>query len=127
MKSVGEAMGIGRCFAESLQKALRSLEAGLSGLDEVLIVAEDAEQRAKIITEKMKIAVPNRILLIAQAMREGISLEKIHEVTFYDLWFLEQMKMIIDAESEVRKHGLPRDFNAMLALKKMGFADKRCC
>jgi len=125
MKSVGEAMGIGRSFAESLQKALRSLEAGLSGLDEVSIAAQDHEQRVKIITEKMKIAVPNRILLIAQAMREGISLKKIHEVTFYDPWFLEQMKMIIDAENEVKKQGLPKDFDAMLALKKMGFSDKR--
>ncbi len=125
MKSVGEAMGIGRNFVESLQKALRSLEAGFCGLDDVEIASDDAEQRVKIITEKMKIAAPNRILLIAQAIREGISLPKIHEVTFYDPWFLEQLQMLIDAENEVKKNGLPKDHDSMLALKRMGFADKR--
>lgn len=125
MKSVGEAMGIGRSFAESLQKALRSLEAGLCGFDDVMIASEDPEQRAKIISERIKIAAPNRIILIAQAMREGLSLEEINKLTFYDPWFLEQIKTIIDAESEVKKNGLPRDFEGMLSLKKMGFADKR--
>lgn len=125
MKSVGEAMGIGRSFAESLQKALRSLEAGLSGLDEVMIAAEEPEQRIKIISEKIKLAAPNRILAIAQAMREGISLEEINKLTFYDPWFLEQIKNIIDAESAVKKDGLPQDFEGLLALKRMGFSDKR--
>ncbi|MSP33555.1 MAG: carbamoyl-phosphate synthase large subunit [Rickettsiales bacterium] len=125
MKSVGEAMGIGRSFAESLQKALRSLEAGLCGFDDVMIASDDPEQRLKIISERIKIAAPNRIVLIAQAMREGLSLEEINKLTFYDPWFLEQIKNIIDAESEVKKSGLPRDFEGMLALKRMGFADKR--
>jgi len=125
MKSVGESMGIGRSFAESLQKALRSLEAGFSGFDEVMIAAQDPEQRAKIITERIKISAPNRILAIAQAMREGLSLELINQLTFYDPWFLEQIKSIVDAEFEVKKNGLPRDFEGLLALKRMGFADKR--
>ncbi len=125
MKSVGEAMGIGRSFVESFQKALRSLESNLSGLDDIAIASEDKEQRAKIITEKMKIAAPNRLLLIAQAIREGISLEKINEVTSYDTWFLEQIKMIIDAESEVKKNGLPKNYEDWISLKKMGFSDKR--
>jgi len=125
MKSVGESMGIGRSFAESLQKALRSLEAGFSGFDEVMIAAQDPEQRAKIITERIKISAPNRILTIAQAMREGLSLELINQLTFYDPWFLEQIKSIVDAEFEVKKNGLPRDFEGLLALKRMGFADKR--
>jgi len=125
MKSVGEAMGIGRSFVESLQKALRSLEAGLCGFDDVMIASEDHEQRVKIISERIKIAAPNRIILIAQAMREGLSLEEINKLTFYDPWFLEQIKSIIDTESEVRQNGLPRDFEGMLALKRMGFADKR--
>ena len=125
MKSVGEAMGIGRSFAESLQKALRSLEAGFCGFDDVMIAAQDPEQRIKIISERIKIAAPNRIILIAQAMREGVSLEQINKLTFYDPWFLEQIKAIIDAESEEKKNGLPRYFEGMLALKRMGFADKR--
>ena len=125
MKSVGESMGIGRSFAESFQKALRSLESGLSGLDEIMIASEDLEQRKKIISEKIKIAAPNRLLLIAQAMREGLSLEQINKITSYDPWFLEQIKNIIDAESEVKKHGLPKDSKGLLALKRMGFSDKR--
>lgn len=125
MKSVGESMGIGRSFAESFQKALRSLESGLSGLDEIMIASEDLEQRKKIISEKIKIAAPNRLLLIAQAMREGLSLEQINKITSYDPWFLEQIKNIIDAESEVKKHGLPKDSEGLLALKRMGFSDKR--
>lgn len=125
MKSVGEAMGIGRCFAESLQKALRSLEAGLCGLDEITIAVEDKETRQKIIKAQIKIAAPNRLLLIAQAIREGVSLQEINEITFYDPWFLEQLQMIIDTENEVRKNGLPKDFKGLVALKKMGFADKR--
>ncbi len=125
MKSVGEAMGIGRCFAESLQKALRSLEAGLCGLDDIMIASEDKETRKKIIKEQIKISAPNRLLLIAQAIREGISLKEINEITFYDPWFLEQLQMIIDAENEVRKNGLPKEREGLVALKKLGFADKR--
>ena len=75
MKSVGEVMGIGRCFAESLQKAYQSLESNLSGLDDIIIEAENQEQKIKIIKEKLKITTPNRLLLIAQAIREGISVE----------------------------------------------------
>jgi carbamoyl-phosphate synthase large subunit len=125
MKSVGEAMGIGRNFAESLQKALRSLELKLSGLDDVVINVEDKEQRQKVIKEKMKIFAPNRILLIAQAIREDISLEEIHQITFYDMWFLRQLQAIIEKENEVKKNGLPQDYQGLLNLKKMGFSDKR--
>jgi len=125
MKSVGEAMGIGRSFAESFQKALRSLESGLSGLDEITIASEDAEQRRKIISERIKISASNRLLMIAQAIREGISTEQINKITSYDPWFLEQIKNIIDAENKIKKHGLPKDFESLLELKKMGFSDKR--
>ncbi len=125
MKSVGEAMGIGRCFAESLQKALRSLELKISGLDDVEIASKDKKERQEIIKKEIKISAPNRILLIAQAIREGISLPEIHEITFYDPWFLDQLKMIIDAESEIIKNGLPQDYQGMNDLKKLGFADKR--
>ncbi len=125
MKSVGEVMGIGRSFIESFQKALRSLEGNLSGLDEVLIAAEDADTRLKIIKEKLKLAAPNRILLIAQAMREGISCEEINQITFYDPWFLEQIFAVISVEAKVRKEGLPKSRQEFFDLKRMGFSDKR--
>ncbi len=125
MKSVGEAMGIGRSFAESLQKALRSLEMKLSGLDDMPIDAVDKKERQEIIKQQIKKAVPNRILLIAQAIREEISLAEIHAITFYDMWFLQQLEAIVMAENEVRAQGLPQNYESLLALKKMGFADKR--
>lgn len=125
MKSVGEAMALGRSFAESLQKAFRSLESNLAGIDDVVINIEDASQRQKIICEKLKIASPNRLLLAAQAIREGISLEKINEITSYDNWFLEQLKNIIDVENDIKKNGLPKDSESFNNIKKMGFSDKR--
>ncbi len=125
MKSVGEVMGIGRSFIESFQKALRSLEGNLSGLDEVVIAAEDVDTRLKIIKEKLKLAAPNRILLIAQAMREGISCEEINQITFYDPWFLEQIFAVICVEAKVRKEGLPKNRQEFFDLKRMGFSDKR--
>ncbi len=125
MKSVGEVMGIGRSFIESFQKALRSLEGNLSGLDEIIIPCQDDEQRAKIIREKLKISAPNRLLLIAQAMREGISNEEINQITHYDPWFLEQIRNVIIIEEKVRKEGLPKDYKNFFNLKRMGFSDKR--
>ena len=125
MKSVGEVMGIGRSFIESFQKALRSLEGNLSGLDEVVIAAEDVQDRQKIIREKLKIASPNRILLIAQAMREGISAKEINEICSYDTWFLEQIENVILVEAKIKKEGLPKNREDFLQLKRMGFSDKR--
>ena len=125
MKSVGEVMGIGRSFIESFQKALRSLEGNLSGIDEVIIAAENPKDRINIIKEKLKLAVPNRILLIAQAMREGISCEEINEITKYDPWFLEQIFAVVKTEEQIRKDGLPENREDFFNLKRMGFADKR--
>jgi len=125
MKSVGEVMAIGRCFAESLQKALRSMESGLSGLDEVRINCEDLDERKKLIKARLKIAEPNRILLIAQSFREGISLEEIKAASGYDSWFLEQISNLINIEKQVRTNGLPDNREELLALKKLGFSDKR--
>lgn len=116
MKSVGEVMGIGRCFAESLQKALRSLEAKLSGLDEY----EVSDIRAKL-----KIASPNRLLLIAQALREGLTVEEICQITSYNSWFVEQIRLIIVVEQKIKKSGLPRNYDDLFQIKKMGFSDKR--
>ncbi len=125
MKSVGEAMAIGRSFPESIQKALRSLELKLSGFDDIEIKVQDLQQRQKIIKEKLKISAPNRILVIAQAIREDIELKEIQKITFYDSWFLEQIKLIIDAENKVKKEGLPNNQEDFKSLKRLGFSDKR--
>lgn len=125
MKSVGEVMGIGRSFIESFQKALRSLEGNLSGLEEVKILIEDDEQRRKVIRQKLKIASPNRILLIAQALREGISAQEINEICSYDPWFIEQIESAIIVENKIKKDGLPNNYEDFLNLKRMGFSDKR--
>ena len=121
MKSVGEAMAIGRTFPESLQKALRSMETGLAGLDPVVF---DDTSRDGIVARLARPA-PDRILAIAQAMRHGFDDGTIHEITRYDPWFLEQLRMIVEAEEEVRANGLPRDPPALLRLKKLGFSDRR--
>jgi carbamoyl-phosphate synthase large subunit len=125
MKSVGEVMAIGRCFAESFQKALRSMESGLCGLDEVKINCEDANQRQKLIKERLKIAEPNRILLIAQAFRENIDFATIKELTGYEPWFLEQISDLINIEKQIIADGLPQDQQEILQLKRLGFSDKR--
>ena len=105
MKSVGEAMAIGRNFKESLQKALVSLETGFSGLDRIF------DLNKKEIEKKLKINVPNKILLIAEAMRKKINVKKIYKLSKIDPWFLEQIKEIIDTENKIYKKGLPKKFN----------------
>ena len=121
MKSVGEVMAIGRTFAESLQKALRSMETGLSGLDPV---AFDDPSKDGIVARLARPA-PDRLLVIAQAMRHGLGDAEIHEITRYDPWFLEQVRAIVEAEDEVRAEGLPRSRRGWLHLKKLGFSDQR--
>lgn len=125
MKSVGEVMAIGRSFIESFQKAFRSLESNLSGLDDFKISIEDQDQRQKIIREKLKIPSSNRILLIAQALREGISPKEINEICSYDLWFIEQIQQVINLENKIKKNGLPKNHQDLLEIKKLGFSDKR--
>ncbi|MCD6035181.1 MAG: carB [Rickettsiales bacterium] len=123
MKSVGEAMAIGRSFPESLQKALRSMETGLTGLNEVHIEGNGEDENA--IIAALAPLSPNRILIAAQAIRLGFPLARIHEVTKFDPWFLEQLKHLVDVEATIRKNGLPTDKHGMLALKKLGFSDAR--
>ena len=121
MKSVGEAMSIGRCFAESLQKGLRSMETGLSGLDEVeLDMTEKQTIQAALLEPR-----PFRILVVAQAFRAGLTVDEVYRACRIDPWFLAQIKDIVAAEEEVRGHGLPKDKGGWLKLKKMGFADAR--
>ncbi len=130
MKSVGEAMSIGRTFAESLQKAFRSMETGLTGLNEVPIPGAKSRGEGRGVDEDAVFAAlgrpaPDRILVIAQAFRHGLSAEDIHRVTKYDPWFLEQIHAIVQTENRIRDKGLPDDFDALIRLKKMGFSDER--
>ncbi|KQM98098.1 carbamoyl-phosphate synthase large subunit [Sphingomonas sp. Leaf25] len=122
MKSVGEVMAIGRNIHESLQKALRGLETGLSGFNGVerLIGAPKAEIEAAL-----AIASPDRLLVAAQALREGFTVAEIHAIAKYDPWFLERIAEIVAAETEVCTNGLPQDAAGMRRLKSMGFSDKR--
>jgi carbamoyl-phosphate synthase large subunit len=122
MKSVGEAMAIGRNFAEALQKGLRSLETGLSGLDEIPAPGDGTQDAFKAALSTPR---PDRLLMAAQALRAGISVEEIFSACKFDPWYLRQMQTIIDAETEVKKNGLPRDALSFRRLKALGFADKR--
>jgi len=119
MKSVGEAMAIGRNFKESLQKALVSLEVGFSGLDRIFYLSK------KEIEKKLKINIPNKILLIAEAIRKKIKISKIYKLSKVDPWFLEQIKEIVDAENNILKRGLPKNFNEFNRIKSIGFSDKK--
>ncbi|MGK2909231.1 MAG: carbamoyl-phosphate synthase large subunit [Sphingobium sp.] len=122
MKSVGEVMAIGRSIHESLQKAMRGLETGLSGFNTVdhLVGAPKDD-----IIAALALPTPDRLLVAAQALREGLTVAEIHAIAKYDPWFLERIKEIIDAEQGVLENGLPQDADAMRQLKAMGFSDKR--
>ena len=128
MKSVGEAMAIGRTFAESLQKALRSLETGLSGLDEIAIPgADDPDESAarSAVARALARPTPDRIQTIAQAFRFGLSVEQVADACSYEPWFLRQIEHLVAVEAEVRAHGLPKDAHGMRKLKALGFSDAR--
>ncbi|MBB3881033.1 carbamoyl-phosphate synthase large subunit [Sphingomonas pseudosanguinis] len=122
MKSVGEVMAIGRNIHESMQKALRGLETGLSGFNDVehLVGAPRAEIEAALAK-----ATPDRLLIAAQALREGFTVAEVHAIAKYDPWFLERIAEIVAAEAEVMQNGLPQDAAGMRRLKAMGFSDKR--
>ena len=122
MKSVGEAMAIGRTIHESLQKALASMETGLTGFDEIAIPG--APDRAAII-KALSAQTPDRLRLIAQAMREGLSDDEICAATAYDPWFVARIREIVETEARVRRDGLPLSADGIRALKMMGFTDAR--
>jgi carbamoyl-phosphate synthase large subunit len=122
MKSVGEAMAIGRSFAEALQKGLRSLETGLSGLDDLPPPGDGSKEAhiASLATPK-----PDRVLNVAQALRAGLTVEEIHEACRFEPWFLREIERIVQAEEGIRAGGLPQDATGFRRLKALGFADKR--
>ena len=126
MKSVGEAMAIGRTFQESLQKALRSLETGLDGFNE-FDLGQDQEPEAKREAAIAAISEPkaDRLIKVGQGFRTGLSVEEVHAACAIDPWFLKQIKHIIDTEAEVIADGLPTDMAGWLRLKSMGFSDAR--
>ncbi|MGH7055555.1 MAG: carbamoyl-phosphate synthase large subunit, partial [Stellaceae bacterium] len=124
MKSVGEAMAIGRSFAESVQKALRSMETGLSGFDEVVIPGVESAGKEAVLAALAR-PTPDRLLLIAQACRHGLSTADIHAACHFEPWFLERIREIVETEEEVRQAGLPEARTGFLRLKQMGFADAR--
>ncbi len=124
MKSVGEAMAIGRSFAESVQKALRSMETGLTGFNEIEIPgAASGDKNA--IRAALALPTPDRLLTIAQAYRHGLTTAEIHAACHYDPWFLDAVAEIVAAEDEVKASGLPRDAAGLLWLKRLGFSDAR--
>ena len=122
MKSVGEAMSIGRTFQESLQKALRSMETGLTGLNEIEI--KGAPDKAAIVGALAR-PTPDRILVIAQAFRHGLTVEEVAQASKYEPWFLRQIRELVEVEAVVRASGLPNDAKGLLDLKKKGFSDDR--
>ncbi len=125
MKSVGEAMAIGRTFQESLQKALRSLENGFTGLDEIAIEGIGQGDDKNAVRAALGTPTPERILKVAQAMRLGFSDQDIYASCKIDPWFLGEIRGLIEAEAQIRAHGLPGNAGALRRLKAMGFSDAR--
>jgi carbamoyl-phosphate synthase large subunit len=119
MRSVGEAMAIGRNFKESFQKALVSLETGLSGLDDIF-------NYSKIeILKNLKVNIPNRLLLIGEAFRKNISLNTIYKLSKVDPWFLNQIKDLVDEEKNIIRKGIPKTYDEFNRIKSIGFSDKK--
>lgn len=126
MKSVGEVMAIGRTFKESLQKALRGLETGLTGLDEIEIEgAADPETGKAAVVRALGVPTPDRLRVIAQAFRHGLTVEEVHSACAYEPWILRQIQDLVRQEGLVRAGGLPTEAHAFRALKAQGFSDAR--
>ncbi len=125
MKSVGEAMAIGRTFPESLQKVLRSMETGLTGLNEIPIEGSDATDSHDAARAALAKPSPDRLLVIAQAFRLGLSLEEIQRISRFDPWFLAHIQDLVNCEETVRRDGLPVSAKGFSDLKKQGFSDAR--
>ncbi|WP_333795366.1 carbamoyl-phosphate synthase large subunit [Hyphomicrobium sp.] len=125
MRSVGEAMAIGRTFAESLQKALRSMETGLTGLDDIELEGLGGGDDKNVIRAALGSPTPDRILKVAQALRLGVDPAQVHASCKIDPWFIARIKEIVDVEARVKAHGLPSSGEHFRFLKAMGFSDAR--
>ncbi|MFP4538371.1 MAG: carbamoyl-phosphate synthase large subunit, partial [Dichotomicrobium sp.] len=125
MKAVGEVLGLGRSFPESLQKALRSMEIGLTGLDDIMLEGLGRGDDKNVIRAALGTPSPDRILKVAQALRLGVDHEQVQSSCKIDPWFIDQLQAIVDWENWVREHGLPEDATHFRALKSMGFSDAR--
>jgi carbamoyl-phosphate synthase large subunit len=125
MKSVGEAMAIGRTFRESLQKALRSLETGCTGLDEIAIEGLGQGDDKNAIRAALSTPTPERLLKVAQAMRLGFPDNEIYDYCRIDPWFLAEIRALVGGEAEIRAKGLPKTAGAFRRLKSQGFSDAR--
>ena len=122
MKSVGEAMAIGRSFAEALQKGLRSMETGFAGLVPIEPPGDGGADAFRAALSQPK---PDRLLMAAQALRAGLSVAEIHDLTKFDPWFLRELERIVQAEREVAASGLPQEAGALRRLKALGFSDSQ--
>jgi carbamoyl-phosphate synthase large subunit len=125
MKSVGETMAIGRTFAESLQKGLRSLDTGLDGLNEIEVEGLGLGDDKNVLRAALGVPAPDRLLVVAQALRHGMSQREILEACGIDLWFIERIAEILELEAKVRANGLPADAANLRMLKAAGFSDAR--
>jgi carbamoyl-phosphate synthase large subunit len=129
MKSVGEAMAVGRSFHESMQKALCSMETGLTGFDEIAIDGltpdQTADERKRAVIAALSRQTPDRIRVIAQAIREELTIDEIAAATKFDRWYLERIDEIVTQEARIVAEGLPEDAEGLLHLKQMGFSDAR--
>jgi carbamoyl-phosphate synthase large subunit len=129
MKSVGEVMAIGRTFSESLQKALRGLETGLTGLDDIAIPGLNHEADDQTVRDATLRALtqptPDRLRVIAQAFRVGLTVDQVNEACSYEPWFLRQIEHLVNTEARILDKGLPADAVGMRALKALGFSDAR--
>ncbi len=126
MKSVGEAMSIGRSFEESLQKAMRSLEKGLTGISPINIGTSNIgenEDMHDVLIAAIAQPTPQRLLYIAQGFRQGLTLEEINDISKFDPWFLERIRNIVNIEKEIIENGLPEDGPGWMHIKRMGFSD----
>ena len=119
MKSVGEAMSIGRSFNESLQKGFSSLEYGLYGLDK----PQKTDSSNFNIIEELKLQSPQRLLLVGEALRNGVEIDRIHKATKYDKWFINQINDLVKLEQTISNNKLDKNF--ILFVKKNGFTDKK--
>ncbi|MEM7653045.1 MAG: carbamoyl-phosphate synthase large subunit, partial [Pseudomonadota bacterium] len=129
MKSVGEAMSIGRCFSESVQKALRSMETGLTGFDPVevdgVVADGDPEANKAALTIALGKATPDRLLVIAEALRHGLTREEVRAASKFDPWFIDQISHVVEAEETLRMAGFDGLPPLLGAAKRLGFSDER--